>query len=431
MKPLKVAISTVGCRANQADSASLARHLHLGRVEIVDGFAEVDVAVVNTCCVTAEAERDCRKTARRILAASPEAQVLLVGCAVNAVAGFGEGIDGRISTRGGKEADPRVLAEWINELARERVGDGEPEETAAPHRYMGRSRALLKIQTGCSHGCAYCIVPRARGKERSMPLSEILDEIHRIKEEGYEEAVITGVQLGAWGKELAARPTLAAAALAAADAFAPGRIRLSSIEPWSVDAALIEAVAGHGRICPHFHLPMQHGDDRILAAMRRGYTARQYLTIIEQVRKHLPDAAIGTDVLLGFPGEDEGAFRNTLKVLREMDPAYVHAFSYSPRPETRAAKMPDRPPAKVVKERNRQVRELGVESAERFRQAHLGQVREIVVEEKIREGIKGLTDTFVKVLLKGAPLESGRLVRAKLTSTTKTGLLGELPSPRP
>lgn len=236
----------------------------------------------------------------------------------------------------------------------------------------------------------------------------------RLAAQGFSEVVITGVQLGAWGKDLPGRPSLSRLIGRAADRIAPGRLRLSSIEPWSVDAALIEVVQGHPRVCPHLHLPLQSGDDGILEAMRRGYTARQYLDTVDGLRKALPDIAIGTDVLLGFPGEDEAAFRNTQLTIEAMKPAYLHAFSYSPRPRTAAAKLPGKPPKAVVRDRNRRIRELGETFTRAFRESHDGGAREVIVEEQ-RAGVwRGLTDTFVKVVFETSVLSCGQLVRARL-----------------
>ena len=410
--PMRVAIATVGCRANQADSSSLARYLDKRCVSISPDFDAVDITIINTCCVTAEAERDCRKLARRALKRSPDARVVFVGCAVNAIRNFGDELGERVEMRGGPDADPRRLASWIHGLAGASADDAPVGDALEP--LGGRTRALIKIQNGCSHGCAYCIVPRARGRERSMPEAEVLDELGRLAAQGLREVVITGVQLGAWGTDLVPRRHLAELVAKAADRMSPGRLRLSSIEPWSVDDALIRVLRDHDRICPHLHLPIQSGDDGILRAMRRGYTARQYLDTIEALRRAVPDIAVGTDVLLGFPGEDDASFKRTLATLEAVAPAYVHAFSFSPRPRTTAARLPGRPPKEVVRERNQAVRELGERSRKAFLDGHAGRTREVIVEEERGGGWRGLTDTFVRVIFQSGDLEAGQLVRARL-----------------
>ncbi len=413
MGHLKLAIVTVGCRANQADSAAVVRYLDGRTVRVVRELETADVTVINTCCVTAEAERDCRKLARRALGASPNARVVLIGCAVNANGSFGDGIDDRLERREGDEAAPDRIAAWINGIA------GAPEEQNVeeniPAAVLGRTRVLLKIQSGCTHCCAYCIVPRARGPERSLPRQAVLAEAARLVDEGAGEVVLTGVQLGAWGIDLDGKPRLADLVLEVADTIAPGRLRLSSIEPWSVDEDLIQAIASHPRICPHLHVPLQNGDDRILGEMGRGYSSSDYLSIVRRLRECIPDVALGTDVLLGFPGEDEQSFENTINVLAEIAPAYVHAFTYSPRPGTRAAKMASRPPRDVAKQRTRKVRELGGESAQTYRVTQLGQLREVIIEEERPEGLTGLTDNFIPVVIgTEEPLTPGKLVMTRL-----------------
>ena len=423
MNLFKVAISTVGCRANQADSGYLASHLDPERVEVVDRFDAADLVVINTCCVTAEAERDCRKRARRALKASPRARVVLAGCAVTAIDGFGKEISPRIEMRSGTAATPEALAGWINSLAGgapDAVPDGDLSAAL-----LGRTRGLLKIQTGCSHFCAYCIVPKARGKERSMPREAVLREVARFADAGVREVVLTGVQIGAWGKDLGGA-SLATLLLDAADRMGPGRIRLSSIEPWSVDEALIDAMASHPRICAHLHLPMQSGDDRILAAMRRGYDAASYLKVVERVRRRMPDAAIGTDVILGFPGEDDAAFRNTLQTLSVLEPAYLHAFTYSPRPGTRAALAENRPEKQTAQERTRIVRAQGEGFAEAARNTHLGGIREVIVEEALPEGFSGLTDTFVRVRFRAGDAAPGTLIDMRFDTNAEGVLWGTI-----
>jgi len=412
MRQLKVALKTVGCRANQADTALLLRGLDADAVNVVEELGDADLVVINTCCVTAEAERDCRKIARRALRASEKTRVLLIGCAVNAFAEFGRTLGDRVEVWAKSEGEPLCVASRINELAE--VLHSTPGHPRISSRVLGRTRAFLKIQTGCSHCCSYCIVPRARGPERSMTKKEIFEELFKLEAEGFSEIVLAGVQLGAWGSDLPRRPRLTELVVAIADRLAPSRLRLSSLEPWSVDDALIDAVAHHDRICSHFHIPLQSGDDGILRAMGRGYTARDYLNIAARIRRTAGDAALGTDVLLGFPGEDERAFARTMEILREIEPSYIHAFSYSKRRGARAALLPDQIAPLIVKERTRIARAEGTEMSRRFQVAELGKVREVIIEEQKGVMSTGLTDNFISVAIKGPPRRPGELFRARL-----------------
>ena len=247
-----------------------------------------------------------------------------------------------------------------------------------------------------------------------MPMGEVMDNVDRIVSEGYRELVLTGVQMGAWGRDLPVGHSLAKLVEAVADRFAAGRVRLSSLEPWSVGEDLIEVMAGHGRVCPHLHIPMQSGDDGILGAMGRGYTSADLVRIIECARAAIPDLAVGTDVLCGFPGETDAAFDNTLALLREIKPFYVHAFPYSSRPQTRAATMSGQQSRQVAKERVRAVRCLSEEMFTRFVEGQIGKVREIIVEDRRSGEINGLTDNFIQVALSGGDPSPGALVDARL-----------------
>lgn len=414
MKLFKVAISTVGCRANQADSAALLRRLDSRKTALCDESESPDLIVINTCTVTAEADRDCRKRARRFLSAFPKAKVFLVGCAVNADRDFAKKIDPRLESLSGEDGHPEALARRINAMAGAETADAYP--FGLTDRLSGRTRGLIKIQTGCTHGCAYCIVPKARGPERSMTKEDILFEIDKLKEAGFVEAVVTGVQLGAWGKDIGRPGGLGRMLVDMADRFSPGRLRVSSLEPWSANDSLLEAVLQHERICPHLHLPLQHGDDGILRAMRRGYDTAFYLRIVDKMRRLNPDAALGTDVIFGFPGETEQAFQKTMETLRAISPAYLHAFTYSPRHGTRAASMEGAPPKDTARGRTREARALGETLSLAYRRAHVGRIHEVVIEEKKGNIFHGLTDTFVKVRLSDASLDSGILVSARIIS---------------
>jgi threonylcarbamoyladenosine tRNA methylthiotransferase MtaB len=267
---------------------------------------------------------------------------------------------------------------------------------------------MLKIQNGCRHHCTYCIVPRARGPEESMPEDVLRRRVTAFRDAGVRELVLTGIQLGAWGTDLPGRPSLGDAVRLAADAFAPGRIRLSSVEPWSVDESLVRAVADNPRVCPHFHIPLQSGDDGVLRDMGRGYTASAYLEKLALIRASIPGAAIGTDVLCGFPTESEDAFDNTLAVMRAAAFSHVHGFSYSKRPGTRATALYGAGDRTSARRRVQRVRALGEALAADFLATQVGRCCDVLVEESGR----GLTDTFVSVRVDGAP--QGALIPCRL-----------------
>jgi threonylcarbamoyladenosine tRNA methylthiotransferase MtaB len=411
---VKISVCTVGCRANQADGEALLRGLDGARFEAVGDLARADAVVINTCCVTSEAERDCRKLVRRALREPQVAAIVVTGCAVTAFPGF---VD-----RLGFGSDPRIEAAVAPGEVRDRLeriaaslpdgASGEHEDGVEP-RPQKRTRALLKIQNGCSHGCAYCIVPRARGPERSTPIAEAMEGAARLAGEGHREIVLTGVQLGAWGVDLPSRPRLAELVTKVADRIAPGRVRLSSVEPWSVDAALLDAVAGHSGVCAHLHVPLQSGADRVLGLMGRGYTTRDFAALAESAHARIPGLAFGTDVLCGFPTEIGDEHALTLRSLAELGFTYVHAFPYSPRPGTRAAMLGGSPGRTVAKARVREVRAAGAWLARRFVESQIGAVREVIVEESRGGVARGVTDNFLSVEISGAA-KVGDLVRVRI-----------------
>ncbi|MBN2718685.1 MAG: MiaB/RimO family radical SAM methylthiotransferase [Deltaproteobacteria bacterium] len=409
---MKVHILTVGCRANQADSSVLSAHLD-PTVATVGEETDADVFIINTCCVTMEAERDCKKAARRLLRQNPTGKVLFTGCAVSAFTSFADEFKDRVLSVGGGTTSPVELAGWLNSWAKNNHASNTlPNTRSDTYDYFesadtpafqsvanieGRTRALLKIQNGCTHNCTYCIVPKARGKEQSMPREMVLNHVRAIQATGAMELVFTGVQIGAWGKDLDGQPSIAALLDEAATLFAPGRIRLSSIEPWSVNEALIDVMATNDHICNHLHMPLQSGDNGVLHDMRRGYTASEWLDKVRLAQLKIPGIAVGTDVICGFPTEDDAAFENTLKIIEASNVAYVHGFSYSRRPGTIAAKKwgDNREVAKV---RVRQLRRLGEFLRASYITSMLGTTCHVLVEEPNR----GITDTFLQVQLDGA-----------------------------
>jgi threonylcarbamoyladenosine tRNA methylthiotransferase MtaB len=330
---------------------------------------------------------------------------------VTAIPGFVERLGGGSASRVRAAADLRSLVDELERVAAS-LPEGGMEDRGEPGPKK-RTRALLKVQNGCSHGCAYCIVPAARGSERSTPIAEAVDAAARLADEGCRELVLTGVQLGAWGKELPGRARLAALVVAVADRFAPGRVRLSSVEPWSVDGALIDVIAGHPGVCPHLHVPLQSGADRVLGLMGRGYTAGGFAAIAAAALERIPDLAFGTDILCGFPTETADDHEASLRAVAELGFTYVHAFPYSPRPGTRAAALGSSPGRAVARERVREVRAAGEEAGRRFLDSQIGAEREAIVEASRGGVARGLTDNFLAVEIAGAAMV-GDLVRVRI-----------------
>jgi len=411
MKKKHIGIHTVGCRANQADSATMAGTIDGNMVDMVDE-SQADIVIVNTCCVTNAAERDSKKIIRRH--ARDGKKVVITGCAVSALKDFADEFDKNdVFVAGSGKTSPFEVANRIDHFVKSGNftinRDNEnyfTSDSITPHTEIvnlpGRTRGFLKIQNGCTHNCTYCIVPSARGREQSMPLELIIQNVQNYKNAGYKELVLTGVQIGAWGKDFPQMLTKVA------QTFLPGRVRLSSIEPWSVNEALLQVFADNKNICPHLHIPLQSGDDQILSDMKRGYTVSDYSDLFQMARQIVPDMAIGTDIICGFPTENEEQFQNTINVLQKLRPAFVHSFSYSDRTKTIAHKKYGPGNRTIAKDRVRQLSTLVDTLKNEFIESSIGQTRQVLIQENN----KGLTDTFLQIKCEGSP---GDLIKKTIT----------------
>ncbi len=368
-------IETLGCKANAYDSRRLAETLEtLGYRAAGEGEA-ADVCVLNTCTVTAGADRKGRQLAARLSRENGSARVFVTGCYATAspdelarIPGV-EGVYGR--------EDLPALIEAIH------GGPLPPMESLTGDfgisSFSGRTRAFLKIQDGCDAGCSYCILPHVRGAPRSRPLADVRAEAERLAAAGFGEIVLTGIHLGFYGRDLPERPTLPQAVTAVADTPGVERLRLSSIECNEVDDALLDAM-GHPAVCAHLHLPLQSGDAAVLRRMRRRYTPEEFLGVVEHARRRLDRPAITTDVMVGFPGETDAEFESTLEVCRRARFSRMHVFPFSPRPGTPAAEMPGRVPSKVVSERSARLRELARRMAADWASGFVGTTVRVLFE---------------------------------------------------
>jgi len=291
----------------------------------------------------------------------------------------------------------------------------------------GRTRAFVKIQDGCDNFCTYCIIRVARGPERSRPLEEIVDEVKALVEAGYKEVVLTGVHLGGYGKEWDI--SLQDLIEAVLNRTQIARLRLSSIEPWDIDPAFFE-LWREPRLCRHLHLPLQSGCDATLKRMGRRYTTAYYASLVEEARSRIPDIAITTDVMVGFPGETEEEFRQSLRFIEEMEFARIHVFTYSARPGTPAARMKGHVPARIKKRRARMVSEIGQRSEEAFRRRFLGRTMEVLWEKPSRRGdvylCSGLTDNYIRVFAPSPTPLTNLITPVRLLKLKDRGVEGEI-----
>ncbi|MBV9192710.1 MAG: MiaB/RimO family radical SAM methylthiotransferase [Solirubrobacterales bacterium] len=398
------AVKFLGCKVSQAD-AMLARQalLHAGHTEVEE--ADADLHVVNTCCITGEAEAKSRQAVRRSL--SHAEQVFVAGCAVNLAAGRFAALDPRVRPFVGTAEDVAgAMAEGLGACADVEHDVLARETTDEP---SSRTRGFIKVQDGCDCHCAYCIIPTVRGDARSRPASAVLAEARRRVERGQPELVVTGISVGDYrdperGLELGD--------LMLELARVPGveRVRLSSVEVIHVKDSLMRALAAEPKVCPHLHIPLQSGDDGVLAAMGRHYTAAEYLRHVEALRAVIPAVNVTTDVIVGFPTEDEPAFARTLAAVEAAGITRVHTFPYSPRPGTVAERLGDRVPPAEKKRRSQAMRGFSEVRSRHHRAAKLGAHERVLVDKVAASQCSGYTADYTRCYLPAGAAARGSLV---------------------
>ena len=402
----RVATAFVGCKVSQADGEQALAELAAAGLRPVRARDGADMVVVHTCCVTAEAERKSRRLVRRV--AGDGKRVIVTGCAA---ALRPEQFDGP-----GVEVVARP--DWAA-VAAASPADGSPPQDAA-RTPATRTRFVLKVQDGCSGRCSYCVVRLVRGRPRSRPLRDALAAARSGLARGCGEIVLSGIDLGAWRDGELRLPDLV---LALADLPGPARLRLSSLEPRHLDERLLEALA-HPRVARHLHVPLQSADDAVLAAMRRPYTFAQYSSTAARLQARLGDCMLSTDVIVGFPAEDDAAFGRTLAALESGLFGRAHVFAYSRRPGTAAAELPPLPAA-LVKERMGRALAAAEAAARSARRAALGRLAEVLVEER-RDGLwRGYSSEYIRYYLDGAA-SPGTLVRAVACEEHEDGVKGRI-----
>ncbi len=429
-----VAVVALGCRVGRSDAASMAAGLGQGFRVAADG-EPADWVVVSTCAVTADAAASSRQAVRRAARDNPGARIVVAGCHAAMEPSLLAGLPGVAAVVPPEDhaALPAVLAllrsgrpapEALSAARRTEPGWGEPPSAA-----HGPARPVLKVQDGCDCACAFCVVPLARGRGRSLPLEAAVERIARLGRER-DEVVLSGVHLGAWGADLSPRRSLADLLRAAARARAVHRIRLSSVEPLELPIDLLREDGG-ALLCEHFHLPLQSGSDRILRAMGRPHDAAGWARAVEGALRARPEAAVGADVLVGFPGEREEDHRATLDLVTSLPLAYLHVFPFSPRPGTAAASMDDRPPAPEVERRAAELREASARMRARFLAAAAGRPLEVVVERLEGGRAQGTSREFASVRFASADAIRGRVVRLEAGAGEIRGGSGVAPGASP
>lgn len=406
---MKYSIITFGCRVNQADSLHIEEGLRArGGTEAPS--SQADLVIVNTCSVTATADQGARQTIRRVARENPSARIVVTGC---------------YATRRPDEiaALPNVVRIVRNEV-KERVVDeittadrfGEGQGGCGARiepGIAGRTAFTLRVQTGCEERCSYCIIPSTRGLGRSVPLKDVLREVSRVTASGFKEIALTGVHLGSYGRDLAQPSSLLELLRALNDVQADVTFRVSSLEPMDCTPEIVDLVASSGgRFAPHFHLPLQHASNRILARMCRPYSLDDYRRLVDGIVERLTDASIGSDMIVGFPGETDDDFAANLAYLPRSPLSHLHVFPYSDRPGTVASAMRDKVSGPVIRERGARLRQIGSELSSRFRASQVGVVRPGLT---IDDGTTVVTDNYLKLKIVSGRARNER-VRVRVLS---------------
>ena len=425
---MKIAFYTLGCKANQFETQALERLFAERGHEIVpfDGFA--DVYVVNTCTVTALSDKKSRNAARRCKKHNPAARLVLCGCYAQVKPQEARALCGADAVIG--TPDKSRVVSIVEELAPDGVRDlwheAPPLFDVLPAGGLsGRTRALLKVQDGCRNFCTYCLIPFARGPERSMPFDTAVSEARRLAEEGYREIVLTGIEISAYGRDLPGRPDLISLIEALCQA-APGcRIRLGSLEPRTVTEDFARRCAALPNLCPHFHLSLQSGCDRTLRAMNRHYTAGEYKAACGLLRRYLPGCGLTTDLIVGFPGETREDFEESLRFVTECGLGKVHVFPYSRRQGTRAASMPGQLSQAEKAARSQQAIRVCRTLEQKDLEARVGQTYDVLFEQQEDGWFTGHIPEYCLVKARGEGLHN-RVLPVKITGCEEETLVGEV-----
>ncbi len=428
------AIVTLGCKTNQFESVAMLEQLQGAGYLQVDFETGADLVIVNTCTVTAATDSQSRNLIRRAQRYNPHTRVVVTGCYAQIdPKSLGE-LPGVMLVIGNQEKS-QLLETILNVdsdaiAPKIQVGDIRNCGTIEPlslSRFEQRSRAFVQIQNGCDAFCSYCIIPYARGRSRSVKIADIVKQIEKLDTNGYPEIVLTGIHIGNWGQDFTPQVDLLHLLKQIEQSSFSGRLRLGSIEPNELTTELYQYIANAKWICPHFHIPLQAGDDEIIKRMNRHYSTAFFHNLINSIHELDSVAAIGLDVITGFPGETEQQFDNTCGLLESLPISYLHVFPFSRRTGTPAAIMADQVSGIVTKQRASKLRKIGEEKQRQFLHKFIGKKLEVVIEGGEKDGYrKGLSENYLTVRVVASTVETGELVQVNITELYLDGLLGEV-----
>lgn len=441
MEKKRVAFESLGCKLNYAETAQIEKEFLLRGFEVVDSSASADVFVINTCTVTRSADSDCRQIVRRALRSSPDAFVVVTGCyaqgkpdevaridGVDLILGakekfhlfeYADSFTKSAGSRDGAEANfhGRVFVSPIEDIA---------EFGAADSAVKGmRTRAFLKVQDGCDYNCSYCTIPKVRGASRSATVDFLVEEARQIGAAGFKEVVLSGVNVGDFGSGEGDSLLELLKALEQVDGIE--RFRISSIEPNLLTREIVKFVASSTKFCKHFHVPLQNGADEVLRKMRRRYNTGQYRDVVSSVRELMPDAGIGADVIVGFPGETNEMFEKSVNYIESLPLSYLHVFSYSERDGTASAGLGGNVDPRVRRKRSELLRMISTRKRFEFNRRYVGKVMKVLVEEEVKhDKMYGFTSNYVRVEIEANRLHANEMSDVLITGVSDNTAMGQV-----
>jgi len=427
----KVALHTLGCKLNFAETSTIGNQFLSNGYKVVDSKEEADIYVFNTCTVTESAERECRQLVRRALRKNPNAYVIITGCYAQLRPEDLAKIEGVDAVLGSNEKFS--LFSILNDFEKNKptcihvasTDDLKDFGIASSTDADSRTRAYLKIQDGCDYKCTFCTIPLARGGSRSMKIDEAVKEFKKLVSSGYKEIILTGVNVGDYGKSEVSNLYNLLNQLILVDG--EYRIRISSIEPNLLTEDILELVGSSNKLCKHFHIPLQSGSPRILRAMQRRYSVEEYESLILRAKERIENLSIGVDVIVGFPGEEEEDFITTHNFLRDLPVSYLHVFSYSERPDTPAATMQSKINVGERKRRSNILRILSEKKRQEFYRSMIGKKLEVIFEAENLDGkMKGFSSNYVKIISDAKTEFINKLTEIKITGLENGNCAGEL-----
>ncbi len=423
-----VSIVTLGCKTNQFESAAISEQLQKAGYQQVDFEEGAELVIVNTCTVTAATDSQSRNLIRRARRMNQQARVVVTGCYAQVDPDSLADLPGVALVVGNEEKKDFLqrLTNIDDGAGQVQVSDIRSIEEAAAlplSSFEQRSRAFVQIQNGCDAFCSYCIIPYARGRSRSVALGDVVKQVENLSAAGYPEVVLTGIHIGNYGQDLSPQLDLLALLKAIKTSNFRGRLRLGSIEPTELPTELLDYIAAADWICPHYHIPLQAGEDQILKAMNRHYTTADFAKLLGNIRRRQPDAAIGLDIITGFPGETDAQFDATCAFLEELPFSHLHVFPFSKRPGTPAAEMPSQLPGNIIKDRAATLREIGDRKLKSFSSRFVGKVLEVVIEGGGQA--KGLSENYLSIRVEASSLKQGDCLSVRVVDFAEDGLRGE------